>query len=95
MLFLKIKNSLQQGPRRRCSQRILDAETRLGEVVRGANTLCPSINGRPAITRSPLAISPPGGLQIGDFRPLLQLWDYEIRDQRPLITIIPNGEGLG
>ena len=30
-----------------------------------------------------------------DFWALLRPWDYEIRDQRPLIIIIPNGEGLG
>ena len=77
------------GPTR-LPQRARNSDARFNQ-----STLCPSINGRPAITRSRLATSPPGGRQIGDFRPLLQLWDYEIRDQRPLITIIPNGEGLG
>ena len=37
----------------------------------------------------------PWGLRGVDFRPLLRPWDYEIRNQRPQISIIPNGEGLG
>ena len=34
-------------------------------------------------------------LQMGDFQPLLQPWEYEIPDQQPPNTIYPNGEGLG
>ena len=52
---------------------------------RGINTGGMSTRGR----------SLPWGLRGVDFRPLLRPWDYEIRDQRPQITIIPNGEGLG
>ena len=32
---------------------------------------------------------------MGDFRPLLGSWEYEIRDQRPLKLPLLNGQGLG